>query len=497
MKRTIITIIILLAVSLLGAADKTVVSVLYFSNNTGKQEYEWMSKGVADMLISDLSLSNEITVVERQDIEKLIKEKEFSDLGLTNGNSSKKAALFLKADILISGSYYVENGFLRFDVKLTDIRTSEINSFSLKMNVKNFSDLEKKTAFEIYSILKLKTPISLKADTESFYAAKEFYEGLDMLDSGKYVEAITKFNNASDIDPLYSKVSKEMQRAYSFLSDFRKARYHREMASLYDKANIIIKRMNEDPFLSYVQVMNRENYSSMSAEERKEFTKRNSVYLMYSSKSQCALSLQGVLLEIINKRNSFIDETFDRLDDAVEKKIDKLKSEKRLKINEIAEDQKKSRNEYYKKRDEAKKIEDKNERNEKLKQLTDQFQKERLDYISKKTKVDKEYRKKIEVLNNEKKEIEQERQKEIKKAEKKNDILYKKIVSIAAAAEREFAADDKFLPGIMYYRLLVYLYVKDYDKLKLYSRRFMETYPEYRMIEHVENFYETAVEKSM
>ena len=46
---------LVLMASTASAAEKLVVAVLYFDNNTGNREYDVLQKGLADMLITDLS----------------------------------------------------------------------------------------------------------------------------------------------------------------------------------------------------------------------------------------------------------------------------------------------------------------------------------------------------------------------------------------------------------------------------------------------------------
>lgn len=496
-KKLVLTFIIAFTAlfSLHANERKPVLSVLYFQNNTGSKEYSWISKGIADMLISDLSKSKQISVVERQNIEKLIKEKEFADLGLVEKNSLKDAALFLQADYLITGSYYIDKKFLRIDVRITKIDTSELKAFSVKMPVKNYSDLEKKTAKTILDTLGYEIPFSLQVDTESYLAAKEFYEGIILLDRGKYSDAITKFEKAEKYDPLYSKPSEEKAKAYQFLNDFRKARYHREMSKFYDKANKIIKRMNEDPFLTYSELLNKVNWAEMTPEERKNFNNENLVYIQYSSKSQCALVLQSTLLEIVNYRNNFIDDTYDRLEKMIDVKIDKLRKQRREEIQKLTEIDKRNRNKYYESREKAKKIEDKDNRSFELKKLSKDYNADRKNNLKMKQQVSNKYKANEQEYRIALDNLKQERKAKYMEAASKNNLLYDKILNIAAASEREYNSDDKFLPPIMYYRLLVYLYKKDYKKLKYYSEKFLKEYPDYRMIESVENFYERSLEK--
>ena len=66
--KKLLTIIFLFILKINGA---DVVSVLYFENTTDNEDYMWLSKGLADMLITDLTNVNEIEVVERESLQKI------------------------------------------------------------------------------------------------------------------------------------------------------------------------------------------------------------------------------------------------------------------------------------------------------------------------------------------------------------------------------------------------------------------------------------------
>ena len=83
------------------AADNT-VSVLYFRNTTGQKEQDWLSKGLADMLISDLATIRQVVVVEREELEKVIKEQEFALSGLLDEKEAPRVGNLLHAQALIS-----------------------------------------------------------------------------------------------------------------------------------------------------------------------------------------------------------------------------------------------------------------------------------------------------------------------------------------------------------------------------------------------------------
>ncbi len=52
-------------------SQSKVIAISYFDNTTGIERYNSLSKGLADMLITDLSKISSIQIVEREKLEKL------------------------------------------------------------------------------------------------------------------------------------------------------------------------------------------------------------------------------------------------------------------------------------------------------------------------------------------------------------------------------------------------------------------------------------------
>ncbi len=47
-------------------ADATRLAVMNFDNRSSSKEWQWLSKGLADMIITDLSASERLRIVERE-----------------------------------------------------------------------------------------------------------------------------------------------------------------------------------------------------------------------------------------------------------------------------------------------------------------------------------------------------------------------------------------------------------------------------------------------
>ena len=68
--------------------SQNTISILYFENTTADEEYQWLSKGLTDMLISDMSALPAIKIIERASLEKILEEQALSQTGLTDQGSA-------------------------------------------------------------------------------------------------------------------------------------------------------------------------------------------------------------------------------------------------------------------------------------------------------------------------------------------------------------------------------------------------------------------------
>ena len=81
------SILCILSISL---ADSKTVAISYFDNTSGTEEYNPLSKGLADMLITDLSIVRSLRIVEREKLESLLKEIDLGEGKFIDPNTAQK-----------------------------------------------------------------------------------------------------------------------------------------------------------------------------------------------------------------------------------------------------------------------------------------------------------------------------------------------------------------------------------------------------------------------
>ena len=193
---------ILLYLSVLLSAPET-VAVSYFDNTSDIKEFNPLSKGLADMLITDLSNIKSINIVEREKLEDLIQEIELGDSGFINKETAQKLGKGLGATYMLTGSFLIIAETMRIDARLIDVASGEIvMAEEITGEKNNFFELEKDLVnkfidtFDI-SLSKSETRKIKKIQTESFESFNAYSSALVELDQGNFEESIKLLEKAT------------------------------------------------------------------------------------------------------------------------------------------------------------------------------------------------------------------------------------------------------------------------------------------------------------
>jgi TolB-like protein/outer membrane protein assembly factor BamD (BamD/ComL family) len=192
-----------------GRADDKTVAVTSFSN-LGSEKLGPLGKGMAAMLISDLSKVPDLKVVDRIRLQALLQEMKLGTTGLVDANTAPKVGKLLKARHVTTGSLAdLEKDNLQIASVVVDAhqRAGLISSQDARGQLKEFYDLEKKIACQIIQALGKdcqKVPDGFyMIHTKSMPALVLYSRGLDEFDKENYDEARDLFQQSLDEDPKF------------------------------------------------------------------------------------------------------------------------------------------------------------------------------------------------------------------------------------------------------------------------------------------------------
>jgi TolB-like protein len=112
-----------------GPSTKPTVAVLYFTNGAigAATEYAPLSKGLAEMLITELSANPEIRVVERDRLQALLEEQNLATANRVEPGTAAKIGKLLGALHMLMGAFVIDpKGQMRMDVRAINTETSEL-----------------------------------------------------------------------------------------------------------------------------------------------------------------------------------------------------------------------------------------------------------------------------------------------------------------------------------------------------------------------------------
>jgi TolB-like protein/tetratricopeptide (TPR) repeat protein len=127
-KKILIIFVCAAAVSLAGASskDKKIHILVYPFENTGSGQYSWISRGMTESVISDLTKISSIAVFTEDDRKKAVKEIELGMTGLIKESDVVQVGSIMGAHLIFSGSYTVSGNKIRVTAKLISIEKGTV-----------------------------------------------------------------------------------------------------------------------------------------------------------------------------------------------------------------------------------------------------------------------------------------------------------------------------------------------------------------------------------
>jgi TolB-like protein len=189
---------IALTLALLCAAPEAdarpVVSVLYFDNDSSDAELEFMRKGFADLLITDLVSWDGVALVERNRLEDVLKELNFQQTKYVDPGSAAKLGKVLSATWLIYGSMLLVGKTLKVTARIVRASDGEIIGTVDEQDERDrVFDLEQRLADKLVATLDVKLNPNVearaRAQVPNLDTLKAYGQALDLADRGKLEEA--------------------------------------------------------------------------------------------------------------------------------------------------------------------------------------------------------------------------------------------------------------------------------------------------------------------
>lgn len=185
--------------------DSNTIAVCYYQDLSPDKSLRAFQKGLAAMIISDLTKIKSIKVVERIRLQALLEEMKLGQTGLVDSKTAPRLGRLLGAQNIVFGSLAL--GSIK---AVTALASSDkggvLGSASVSVDKEKFFELPMAIVRETANIMGVVlTDEEKKAigvpHTKVYKALVYFGEALDALDAGKWKEANEFFNMAYKEDP--------------------------------------------------------------------------------------------------------------------------------------------------------------------------------------------------------------------------------------------------------------------------------------------------------
>jgi TolB-like protein len=165
---------------------KPTVAILYFDYTGKDEQMAMLRKGIAQMLISDLSGNDNFEIVERDRLQEILDELKLNQTNTIDKGSANKIGKLLGARFMVLGGYFDLMGTLRVDARVVEVETGKvIKSVGSTAKPEDFLGLEQKLSADLGAILggqELKAPRAKPPKELRVSTAKKYSEALDAMD---------------------------------------------------------------------------------------------------------------------------------------------------------------------------------------------------------------------------------------------------------------------------------------------------------------------------
>jgi len=227
MRARAVTTVLSLVPVILGAQQRNQdtrpgIAVLPFSNGgsygQGKEDFDALERGIAGMMISELSQNPAARVVERQDIQRLVDEQNLGAQGRVDPQTASKLGKLVGARYMVMGTFVDFYGDFRVDVRLINTETGEVvKTESERMQRDHMFDIIRNIAARLMKDANLpalqrqaseqRMGRQIPTEALTYYSRALLYS-----DHGQRDKAVEMFNRAIAIFPDYAEAKEGLQQ---------------------------------------------------------------------------------------------------------------------------------------------------------------------------------------------------------------------------------------------------------------------------------------------
>ncbi|MBX3174555.1 MAG: tetratricopeptide repeat protein [Gemmatimonadaceae bacterium] len=183
-----------------------------------------LERGLADLVITDLSRSSQLTIVERDRMQALADEIALGQSGRVDSSSAVRAGRLMQAGRLVNGSMIQGGNELTLASRIVDVSTSQLTApVQVTNSLDNIFAMQKQLVFQIFDQLGVTlTPAERqlvdRQATSNLNAFLAYSRGLQASDDGRFEDASRFFDEARGLDPGFGAASARFNAAQAAMA---------------------------------------------------------------------------------------------------------------------------------------------------------------------------------------------------------------------------------------------------------------------------------------
>jgi TolB-like protein len=219
-----------------SAEPRKVVAVLAFDNASGQPRYDPLGRGIAAMMMTDLSHVAGVQLVERDRLQDVLAELQLQQSHHVDPATAQRVGRIAGAEYIVTGALSALQPRMRIDTRVVRVETGEIvKTASVTGNEDRFFELQDRLANELIDGLEIAlSPEQLELFRQQQEANRitraetmlTYSEALVLFDQEEYVDAAQKMYVVMQAAPqsVLVRVTYEMMRDRAARQAERRAR---------------------------------------------------------------------------------------------------------------------------------------------------------------------------------------------------------------------------------------------------------------------------------
>lgn len=195
------------------------IAVMPFSYTGTNAEIAPLTRGFAQLVVTDLAKSRQVTVLERERMQAMVDEMRLGETERADPASAARSGRLMRAGRVVQGTLTDRDNDLRVDAAVVDVASAGVAASANRQDqLGRLFDLEKALVFEIFNGLGIQLTDAERAQieqrpTQNLQAFLAWSRGLEAEDRGDYAGARDLFEQATRLDPSFVTAQQSAQQA--------------------------------------------------------------------------------------------------------------------------------------------------------------------------------------------------------------------------------------------------------------------------------------------